>query len=120
MGRKVELQKYFRFLFSNDIPMMEKETLQVFGVKSLANASYGAFMEAVKSLIAKGTTEKLGLKAEEFSAFEALLVQLLEVNKDATTKELDALDEQRDRLLTHLFARVALEAGSPDETSQKA
>ena len=74
MGRKVELQKYFRFLFSNDIPMMEKETLQVFGVKSLANASYGAFMEAVKSLIAKGTTEKLGLKAEEFSAFEALLV----------------------------------------------
>ena len=124
MGRKVELQKYFRFLFSNDIPMMEKETLQVFGVKSLANASYGAFMEAVKSLIATGTTEKLGLKAEDFSAFEALLVQLLEVNnsskKDATTKELDALDEQRDRLLTHLFARVALEAGSPDETSQKA
>ena len=103
---------------------MEKETLQAFGVKSLANASYGAFMEAVKSLIAKGTTEKLGLKAEDFSAFEALLVQLLEVNngskKDATTKELDALDEQRDRLLTHLFARVALEAGSPDETSQKA
>ena len=104
--------------------MMEKETLQVFGVKSLANASYGAFMEAVKTLIAKGTTEKLGLKAEDFSAFEALLVQLLEVNnsskKDATTKELDALDEQRDRLLTHLFARVVLEAGSPDETSQKA
>ena len=51
-------------------------------------------------------------------------MQLLEVNnsskKDATTKELDALDEQRDHLLTHLFARVALEAGSPDETSQKA
>ena len=72
----------------------------------------------------KGTTEKLGLKAEDFTAFQGLLEQLLEVNnsskKDAATKELDSLDEQRDQILTHLFGRIALEAGSPDENNKKA
>lgn len=104
--------------------MITIQTMASFKGAKLSNASYGAFMEAVKALIARGTTEKLGLKAEDFSAFQALLGQLLEAThkstKDAMTKELDALDQSRDQILTHLFGRIALEADSPDENSKKA
>lgn len=75
-------------------------------------------------MIAKGTTEKLGLKAEDYDAFKALLAQLLEVNnstrKDQATQELEQLDRSRDQILNYVFGKIVLESQSPDENIQKA
>lgn len=103
---------------------MATELLQPFWTKRLSNASYGAFIEAFSGLIAKGTTEKLGLKAEDYSAFQNLLAQLLEVNnstrKDQATQELEQLDRSRDQILNYVFGKIVLESQSPDESIQKA
>ena len=104
--------------------MQTSLAIKTFGIGKLNHAAYGAFMLAFEKLIAKGTVAKLGLAGTDFDAFKAKLQQFLDLNQELgqqqETKELLELDKERDQLLTYLFAKVALEASSPESTLKQA
>ena len=102
--------------------MTDSLAIRPFGITKLNHAAYGAFMLAFEKLIAKGTVAKLGLAGTDFDAFKAKLQQFLDLNQELgqETKELLELDKERDQLLTYLFAKIALEASSPESTLKQA
>ena len=111
-------------LYSYHTIRMTTPALQSFSRKKLANAAYGAFMQAFEKLILKATTEKLSLDASAFSAFQTKLIQFVDSNRTAgqqdLTKRLSDLDYRRDQLLIYCFAKINLEASSPKEAIRKA
>ena len=111
-------------LYSYHTIRMTTPALQSFSRKKLANAAYGAFMQAFEKLILKATTEKLGLDTGAFTAFQTKLIQFVDSNRTAgqqdLTKRLNDLDYRRDQLLIYCFAKINLEASSPKEAIRKA
>ena len=104
--------------------MTHAEEVKEFSPKKLTNANYGAFMQAFEKLVAKGTTEKLWLEASDFTAFQDKLKVFLDLNQEMHqeefTKALQELDKKRDQLLSFIFAKISIEAQSPDTQVQKA
>lgn len=103
---------------------MQKITLEKIGLTKLSNAMYGAFMEAFAGLIRDFGQETLGIKQEEFKAFEKTLERMVDalgqLRKNEKTDSLQELDRQRDQLLTYLFAKILTESYAPEEHLQQA
>lgn len=98
--------------------------LQSFSKKKLANAAYGAFMQAFEKLVVKGTCEKLSLTPADFSGFQSKLMEFLDLNREGgqqdLTKRLNELDARRDQLLSYFFTRINLDLVAPKEAVRKA
>ena len=97
--------------------------LQSFSRKRLANATYGAFMQAFEKLVVKGTCEKLSLTPADFSGFQSKLMEFLDLNREGgqqdLTKRLNELDARRDQLLSYFFTRINLDLVAPKEAVRK-
>ena len=112
------------FIFFLRYPMTTTTGLRPMGLHKLSNGLYAAFLNVFVAFVKEGTVAKLGIKAEDLTAFEGLMgkldVALQQARKEAINQELDQLDLERDALLRYLLGTINLGSLAPEVNVQNA
>ena len=112
------------FIFFLRYPMTTTTGLRPMGLHKLSNGLYAAFLNVFVAFVKEGTVAKLGIKAEDLTAFEGLMgkldVALQQARKEAINQELDQLDMERDALLRYLLGTINLGSLAPEVNVQNA
>ena len=98
--------------------------LLTIALSKLNNAEYLNLMSRLQKLVETATPTAVGLTADEFDEFKALVDQLQDRINYTTASDrtalLDTLDSQRDSVLTFLFSTINNSAKMPIEAQSAA
>lgn len=99
-------------------------TIKDIRLPRLNNAEYTSFLGSVETLITKATPTKLGVQDALFTAYKENILALTEVMKHTRaskeTQNLEALDRERDELLSFLFTSIKNDRKNPNASRKEA